>query len=100
MRKKKPRVRCDEVPIFCGLVATKGFDPDAVGPEAIGRFVGLGLDYRQYEFDWDSADHYRTPSMREIQAAIPTGAWPTIGEETHGTSGKLELASTESGPPL
>jgi hypothetical protein len=93
MKRSKPRARSDEVPIFRALVAARGFDPDAAGPEAGGRFDGLGIDYQAYEFDWDNVDYYRTPTIREIQEAIPTGAWPVIDGGDRGTSGKRELAS-------
>lgn len=79
------RVKCEEVPIFCGLVVQKGFDPDRQGPPSAGRFPGLGIPFGDYEFNPNDPRWQRTRSMREIQELIPTGIWPTTGGD-HGTS--------------
>lgn len=92
------RVKCEEAPIFCGLVVTGGFDPDHQGPPPAGRFPGLGIDYTEHAFDLLDPRWRRTPSVEEMQSAMTTktAPWPTVGGDD-GTTGERQLAPGSGG---
>jgi hypothetical protein len=98
VRKKKGKVPCEEIPIFCGLVVQKGFDPDHQGPPPAGDFPGLGIDYSQHAFDLRDPRWHRTRTVAETLSALttPTATMPTVGGD-HGTTGERPLASPAGG---
>ena len=77
------RVKCEEIPVFCGLVVSKGFDPDHQGPPPAGAFAGLGIEYGQYAMDLNDPRWRRTLSAPEMMRAMTTQTMtlPTIGGE-------------------
>lgn len=85
------RTDCNEVPIFCGLVVEKAFDPDASGPPS-GEWVPWNIDYAQYAFNPHDPQWHRTPGMDEMHAYIPTAAWPAIGDPHGRSTGEREVA--------
>lgn len=87
-----------DLPTFARLAVRFDGDPCETGPPS-GEWVPWDIDYSQYEMDLRDPKWYRTLSMMEMHADIPTGAWPAIGDP-HGTSGEHQLAPPEGGPPL
>jgi hypothetical protein len=83
-----------DIPTFGHLFLRHGGDPCTKGPPP-DVWQGLGIDYSLYEFDAHDPKYYRTLSMQEMQADIPTGAWPAIGDPhgRTGTTGERDVAS-------
>lgn len=77
----KSKVKCEQVPIFCGLVVSKGFDPEHQGPPRAGKFPGFGIDYSQYAIDLNGPEWRRPLSVEEMVSAIKstTQSMPTVG---------------------
>lgn len=93
-RKQRRRELLEEhadIPTFGRLALRYGGDPCTKGPPR-DEWTGLGIDYSLYEFDAQDPRWHRTPSMQEMHAHIPTGAWPQIGDPYGRSTGDGDVA--------
>lgn len=79
-----------DIPTFARLAVRFGGDPCQAGPPR-EEWQDWVYEPGLYDFDPDDLKYSRTPTMREMHAHIPTGAWPAIGDP-HGTSGERQVA--------
>lgn len=81
-----------DIPTFARLAARRGGDPCADGPPS-SEWEPWVFDPELLDFDPHDPKYHRTPSMQEMHAHIPTGAWPTIGDpDDDRTAGERAVA--------